>query len=294
MNRTQRAKAWLQVKTPLLAGFLRQLMGYDNQIVSLEYRVDVKKPRYGYSHPKLQAIDALCVAKRGDISGRAKMLAKYVPDLSTIPLASAAPALPYWENGWFPALDAISLYGLLRELKPTTYLEVGSGHSTRFARRAITDGNLGTKIISIDPHPRADVSPLSDTIVQSRLEDTDLDVFNIIEPGDFVFFDGSHRSFVNTDVTVLFLEVLPKLPRGTIVFVHDIYLPYDYPVGIPFYNEQYLLAAYLLAGNELEVLFPCAYVTRDADLRRPIEEAVKTSLVPGVELTGCGFWMRKA
>ena len=44
-----------------------------------------------------------------------------------------------------------------------------------------------------------------------------------------VFFDGSHRTFMNSDATVFFLEVLPTLPAGTLVGIHDIYLPDDYP-----------------------------------------------------------------
>jgi len=42
-----------------------------------------------------------------------------------------------------------------------------------------------------------------------------------------------------------------------------VYLPFDYPPGIPFYNEQYLLGAYMAAGTKLELVLPNAYVTRD-------------------------------
>jgi hypothetical protein len=293
MNRTQRAISWLQSNAPLLSGFLRQLKGYDNQLISLEYRVDNHKPRYGYSQPKLASIDAICSSKRFEIRRQVESFVKFVPALSGITLASSESATdPYWESGWFPVLDAISLYGFLRDLAPKTYLEVGSGHSTRFARRAVTDGALPTKILSIDPHPRANISKLSDSITRSRLQDTDLSVFDQLESGDVVLFDGSHRSFVNTDVTVFFLEVLPRLSRGVLVAVHDVYLPFDYPPGIPFYNEQYLLGAYMAAGTKLELVLPNAYVTRDPELRLPLEAAVKQSLVPGAKLAGCAFWVR--
>ena len=36
-------------------------------------------------------------------------------------------------------------------------LEIGSGNSTKFARRAIRDHRLCTRITSIDPHPRAEI-----------------------------------------------------------------------------------------------------------------------------------------
>ena len=181
----------------------------------------------------------------------------------------------------------------MRSFAPKTYLEIGSGHSTRFARRAIVDGSLPTKITAIDPHPRANISQLSDSIIRARLEDTDLSIFDQLEAGDIVLFDGTHRSFVNSDVTVFFLEVLPRLARGVLVLIHDVYLPYDYPPGTPFYNEQYLLAAYMEAGNKLELVLPNAYVTRDEELRARLEGAARDVLVHGVELSGCGFWVRK-
>jgi hypothetical protein len=293
VNTSQRAIAWLQIKAPLLSGFLRQFKGYDNQLISLEYRVDNHRPRYGYAHPPLAAINALCTSKRPAIADDITAFAGLIPELATVTLAATAdPTAPFWENGWFPPLDAISLYGFLRARKPKTYLEIGSGNSTRFARRAIADGSLPTTIISLDPYPRADISNLSDTIVQMRLEDADLSIFNRVEVGDIVVFDGTHRSFVNSDVTVFFLEVLPNLPPGVLVLVHDIYLPYDYPPGIPFYNEQYVLAAYMEAGDKLELVMPNAYVTRDAELRAPLDRAARASLIPGVEISGCGFWVQ--
>jgi hypothetical protein len=180
----------------------------------------------------------------------------------------------------------------LRQLAPKTYLEVGSGFSTRFARRAVTDGALQTKIVSLDPHPRANIAQLCDTIVRQRLEDADLSIFDQLQAGDVVTFDGTHRSFVNSDVTVFFLEVLPRLPRGVLVHVHDIYLPYDYPPGMPFYNEQYLLASYIVAGGKLEIVLPNTYVSRNPELRAPIEHVATKALVAGVEISGCGFWVR--
>ena len=66
-------------------------------------------------------------------------------------------ATPTWENGWFPALDAVTLYGLVATRNPRWYVEVGSGNSTRFVRRAIRDHGLRTRILSIDPGPRAEI-----------------------------------------------------------------------------------------------------------------------------------------
>lgn len=80
-----------------------------------------------------------------------------------------------------------------------------------------------------------------------------------------LFFDGSHRIFENSDVTVFFLEILPRLRSGITVHIHDIFLPFDYPRvwRDRHYSEQYLLAAYLLAGySRIEVLLPLAYLSQ--------------------------------
>ena len=64
---------------------------------------------------------------------------------------------------------------------------------------------------------------------------------------------------MNSDATVFFLEILPRLPGGVLVGIHDVFLPYDYPRDYAdrYYSEQYLLAAHLIAGNPaLEPVLP--------------------------------------
>src|SRR5262249_13315340 len=145
--------------------------------------------------------------------------------LAGIPLrGDPADGAPYWDNGWLPPLDALGLYGFLAEHNPRRYVEVGSGNSTRFARRAIADPRLSTRITSIDPAPRAHIDPLCDVVVRQPLERADLGLFADLAAGDVVFLDGSHRAFMGSDVTVFFFEVLPRLPAGVLVHVHDIVL----------------------------------------------------------------------
>jgi hypothetical protein len=172
---------------------------------------------------------------------------------------------PFWDNGWFPPLDGVSLYTHIATRKPKTFLEIGSGNSTKFARRAIKDHGLKTQIISIDPHPRAEIDAISDHVQRKPLEYADLSVFEQLEPGDVMFFDGSHRAFQNSDVTVFFTDVMPMVPDGLTIGIHDIFWPFDYPA--PWkercYNEQYMLGAYILGrGKKFEVLLPSAYLTR--------------------------------
>jgi hypothetical protein len=74
--------------------------------------------------------------------------------------------------------DAIALYCMLSIHRPAQYFEIGAGHSTRFARRAITDGALRTSIICIDPAPRLTVQAVADHVVTSPLESVDLGIFD--------------------------------------------------------------------------------------------------------------------
>ena len=72
---------------------------------------------------------------------------------------------------------------------------------------------------------------------------------------------------------VFFLEILPKLKKGVIVHIHDIYLPYDYPQFMcdRFYSEQYGLAMYLLANEKkYEPLLPNYFIYCDTELSMQI------------------------
>lgn len=68
------------------------------------------------------------------------------------------PPEPRWNQDWFPRLDALAAYVMVRRAQPARIIEVGAGHSTWFLARAIRDGNLPTRLTSIDPQPRATLS----------------------------------------------------------------------------------------------------------------------------------------
>jgi hypothetical protein len=203
---------------------------------------------------------------------------------------------PFWVNQWLPIVDGIAIYGLLAHYNPRSFVEVGSGNSTKFAKRAIKDHNLRTNIISIDPHPRADIDQLCDQLVRERLEDIDLSLFTTLGADDIVFIDNSHRSFQGSDVTVFFNEILPMLGKGCIYGIHDIFLPYDYPAEWKdkFYNEQYVLMAYLLGGaGGDEIILPAAYVCSVEKLRSVLMPAFEDVVRKGAHFGGGGFWLRR-
>jgi hypothetical protein len=223
-------------------------------------------------------------------------VAKHVASLVSIPRTEEADR-PFWENDWFPPFDGASLYGLIAQCAPRRYIEVGSGVSTRFARQAVRDFGLGTRIVSIDPHPHTVVDTLCDEVMRSRMEDVPRMFWEEIGPDDMLFVDNSHRSFPNSDVTVFFAEALPALRPGTLWGMHDIFLPWDYPEHWRdrFYNEQYLLLAYLLGGADGdEIVLPVHWAASQPslhDILAPLwahEDLFRNAGTNG----GC-FWMRR-
>jgi hypothetical protein len=246
-----------------------------------EYPVILKyairpEPRYGDGKPPHPGLHALFARQDAAYLATLTALAGFTEPLTRVAetVDAAAPGEPYWRNIFFSALDAITLYGLLASRKPARYVEVGSGNSTKFARLAIRDLGLQTEIISLDPQPRADIDLLCDRVIRQPLEAVDPSVFDELAAGDVLFLDSSHVVFQNSDVTVFFLEVLPRLKAGVIVHIHDIFLPFDYPRlwADRHYSEQYLLAAYLLGGaSRVEILLPLAHITQDPPLAAAVQ-----------------------
>lgn len=200
-------------------------------------------------------------------------------DLDDIPAVAADDLQPHWQNPYYGPQDARIAYGVVRALRPGHILEIGCGESTKFFRKAIRDGGLGTRLVSIDPCPRRQIDQIVDEVHRQRLQDVPLELFETLAPGDVLFFDGSHLAFHGSDVPYFFLRVLPRLGPGVLVQIHDIYLPEEYPEACDwfYYNEQYVLGAFLLGHAEWEPIVPTHFLFR-------------RGLLPE---DGCSFWMRR-
>jgi hypothetical protein len=262
--------------------------------ITIEYPLN-PSPRYGYGRPPHRRIWSILNSRRADYERALQGASAYRSLLKEIARESPDPSQPSWSNDYFYGVDAIALYYFLSSQKPRRYIEIGSGNSTLFARRAVSDSRSMTEVVSIDPSPRVEVGDVCDIVVRERLEEADLSIFESLRPGDLVFVDGSHVCFTNTDVTVFFLEILPNLPEGVLVQLHDIYLPYDYPPEWKgrFYSEQYLLACYLLSGSDsIEPLLANAFVWGDNELHAIIEPLILELGYTGWHRFGTSFWFR--
>lgn len=170
----------------------------------------------------------------------------------------------YLGNIRFEAGDAEYWYNLIRLIKPGKIFEIGSGHSTLMAIKAI-DKNIQEnpayqcKHICIEPYEMPWLEKTSATIIRKKIEEVDKTFFAELGENDILFIDSSHVIRPQGDVLFEYLELLPSLRKGVIVHVHDIFSPKDYPDDwirkeIKFWNEQYLLEAFLTLNSSWKII----------------------------------------
>jgi hypothetical protein len=253
------------------------------------------RARWGWGADPLGPMAAWLAAREPDYEQSVADAADLADWATDVARTGAGPGQPQWENDYWGTVDALMQCAALKRRDPGLYLEVGSGWSTLFARRAITDFGLRTRIVSIDPDPRADVDAVCDEVVRAPFEDAGLAAFERLGAGDVVLMDGSHTALMNSDATVFLLEVLPRVPAGVLVGIDDVFLPDDYPPTwvSRIYGEQYVLAAFLLGGaHGWTVRFPGWWLTGHSGLGARFD-----ALWPTVENRfgrhGGSFWLER-
>jgi hypothetical protein len=281
----------------VLLNLRRVAEGY--QPIFLDHGVEAL-PRYGYGKPPHPELAHILAANEERYSSLLVKFLGFSEHLLRLPLhPRKASCEPCWINEWMDGLDTFGLYGFVASRDPGLFLEVGSGFSTRLVRRAIRDHRLRTRVVSIDPKPRAEIDELCDERIRMPLEKCDLGIISRLGPGDIFSIDGSHRSFMNSDVTVFFLEILPRLRPGVLVHIHDIFLPLDYrPWWMQrfyphrYWSEQYLLAASLLAGHSsYQVILPCHYVSITPRVAGILDKFWDMPQLAGISRSGTSFWI---
>ena len=142
------------------------------------------------------------------------------------------------ESGYASNGDGAILYSMVRELKPQSIMEVGSGFSTAVMDNALNElfaaDGIKRKIISIEPYPKTVLRELVKRskkvfLIEQKVESLDVSEFLQLKAGDILFIDTSHVVDIANDVHYLYLKVLPQIAVGVIIHIHDIRFPYEYP-----------------------------------------------------------------
>lgn len=191
-------------------------------------------------------------------------------ELKDVPLSKKNDLTFYLNNVRFEAGDAEYWYSLIRLIKPAKIFEIGSGHSTLMAIKAIEKNEQENpayqcKHICIEPYEMPWLEKTSATVIRKKIEDLDKSFFAELDENDILFIDSSHVIRPQGDVLFEYLELLPSLRKGVIVHVHDIFSPKDYPdewvrKEVKFWNEQYIIEAFLTSNSGWKIIGALNYL----------------------------------
>ena len=178
----------------------------------------------------------------------------------------------YANNPYFGPVDAEVLYCMIRHFQPKKIIEIGCGYSTYLSAEAILKNEeksgYRADLIAVDPYPNRVLKsgfPGLSRLITEKIEDIDLEEYKALKENDILFIDSSHVLKIGNDVHHEYLEILPRLNKGVIVHIHDIFVPCEYPKMWVlkmrrFWNEQYLVQAFLAFNNVFEVLWCGSYM----------------------------------
>jgi len=272
------SKPWRRLRFGLSTLLGLKKLGY---FIPYRYAGELPEP---VSYPALELFFASAHPRFEKLISAAEGYIDQLTDFSRAPEPK-----PRLNQDWFPCLDAVAAYTIVRQHKPARIFETGAGHSTRFFALAANDEGLETEHHAIDPAPRADLSAYGRvTMHRHLLHETPPAFWDQVAPGDIVSIDGSHILMPGTDVDLFLGDILPRVAGKALLHIHDICLPDAYPLNWAWrgYNEQNAIAG-VLASGAFKVIWSSHYVrTRMKDRLAgsplndlPLKEgAVETSL----------------
>jgi hypothetical protein len=198
-------------------------------------------------------------------SALTELLACYLEEFLALPSYLQVQKIGFGQG--YTAVDALTLYMMIRHLKPRRYIEVGSGVSTFYcslaAQRNAVEGHP-VEITCIEPYPFEELSTINGIrLLTKKVEDVDISLFQQLQENDVLFIDSSHILRVDGDVQFLYLEVLPILNVGVVTHIHDIPYPFNFPYPPGrwifgqdwpmFWNEPMVLQAFLAFNKNFRI-----------------------------------------
>jgi len=202
----------------------------------------------------------------------------------------------------YAPINALALYSFIRHFKPKKIMEVGAGMSTKISSAAVTkniEEGFDGEFIVVEPYPSKQLQNgymgLKRLIVE-KVENLDVSIFLELKENDILFIDSSHTVKPLGDVNYLFLTIIPQLNPGVIIHIHDIFFPMEY---LPhhffnhrlkmFWQEQYLLHAFLMFNHEFQVMLSLSYLHfKHQNKLKELFSWYQSNRCPS------SFWMRKS
>lgn len=223
----------------------------------------------------------------------------YQDELLAYPLEKEANQPYYYKNNFYEAGDAEIYYNVIRHFKPQKIIEIGSGFSTYMAIDASQKNQSENpqhtcEITCIEPFEHPELEAMGVNVKRNKVETLDPAYFDQLSSDDILFIDSSHVIRPQGDVLYEILEVLGRLKPGVLVHIHDVFTPRDYRQGTLFeaqyfWNEQYLLEAFLSYNLNFEILLSVNHLhkSHSAALRNACPNLKSYDPDP------CSFWIRR-
>jgi methyltransferase family protein len=210
-----------------------------------------------------------------DVPGQLALLERfhYQEELRAFPLEPPRGLGYHYHNSSFGPGDSEVLYSVLRHFRPRRMIEIGGGRSTLIAAAALRknreqDAARVCDHVCIEPYEMPWLESLGVRVLRERVERLGLEPFAALGRDDVLFIDSSHVIRPQGDVVFEYLELLPRLASGVLIHVHDIFTPRDVPDDwvrgrVRFWNEQYLLEAFLTLNREFRVVLALNQLKHD-------------------------------
>lgn len=200
-------------------------------------------------------------------------------------------------NPFFSVGDAFVLSGILRKYTPTRVIEVGCGYSSAVMLDTMQHCAVDFEVTCIDPFPERLLALLSTDdheqiqIIAREVQCVPIETFDHLDSNDVLFIDSSHVLKVGSDVTHLFMRVLPRLKPGVLIHVHDIFFPFAYPDSWleegRAWNESLALRTLLIGNPGLEIIAFNSFASFE------MPELFAQLFPLFVSGGSCGLWLRK-
>jgi len=239
------------------------------------------------------------IGRHGGVEFLRGPITEFAKELGDVPAAKTRPGEYYFDNPAYMSGDATVLYSMIRQYSPKRIIEIGSGFSSLVVDMALEANGPGCDYVSIDPYPPEYLRHMRNQprMISKPVQDVPLCDFEALEKDDILFIDSTHVARIGSDVVYEYLEILPRIRPGVIVHIHDIFLPMEYPEEWIvkhrfFWNEQYLLQAFLAFNDCFEIVWPgqLMHLDHGAEMEGIVPH-YQAGLPP--QLAPTSWWMRR-